>query len=253
MRPFPRAFTLVELMVVMGIIVLLAGLTLSVGSAIVEQSERRQTAALLKLLDTATQEWELASDRKLTWWDPIHDEQDTRSRAEVHGDTSDVLIITEILDVIGRTGSAQSILARIDPAFVYTYDASAWPDWIDSPQARAQVENRFAGSVTILDAWGKPIYATHPGRPVLPADYEHANEYGYSLHPDDDGTIRTYNEVNYGIAPNRRVVYVSAGPDGLFGLEAEFLELNGQEQKRAQSKARQDNVYSAPVTFRIPY
>ena len=66
---------------------------------------------------------------------------------------------------------------------------------------------------------------------------------------DDDGTIRTRNEKDYGISPNRRIVFVSAGPDQRFGLPAEFYPLDMQ----AMREARLDNIYSIPVTFHTAY
>ena len=91
----------------------------------------------------------------------------------------------------------------------------------------------------MLDAWGTPIYATHPGRIWT------LNDRG----PDPDGTIQTDNEERYGIAPNRRVVFVSAGPDQRFGLTEEFNSLDADDGDAAIAKARADNIYSVDVDF----
>ena len=42
------------------------------------------------------------------------------------------------------------------------------------------MEDTFVGAVTVLDAWGTPIYATHPGRPYRPGVDD-------MIHQDDDG------------------------------------------------------------------
>lgn len=225
-----RGFTLVELVVVIGVILLLAGLTLSVGVVVVEQSERRQTEAVVHLLGAAVSEWERLADRKVTWGNG--------AAYEVHPEpeTEFVFTISEILGVISRPPEVQKILAQIDPDFLYRYETTP-PPWIDTPDEQAQL-SRFFGSLTVLDAWGTPIYATHPGSPAPPG-----TEY-----VDSDGTIRTLNEYYYGIAPNRQIVFISAGPDGLFGLPEEFGTL-GEGAAEAQAKARLDNTYSAPVTF----
>src|ERR1043165_1057793 len=62
-----RSFTIIELMVVVGIIILLVGLTVGVAAILNQKSETRQVEQVLKLLDTALQEWELAAQRQMTW------------------------------------------------------------------------------------------------------------------------------------------------------------------------------------------
>ncbi len=239
-----RGFTIIELVVTLGLVLLLAGLTASVGVAVVEKSERSRTENVLRLLDAATSEWELAADRKLRWWQYFDPGRDV---ADVHADTQDVLIITEILDIVTRPATVRSTVAQIDPELVYRYTAGQYPSWIDSPQERSEVARRFGGSITVLDAWGTPIYATHPGRTWTEAD--RLGNYPLQLQRDADGTISTLNEAMYGIAPNRRVVYVSAGPDGYFGFDGEFLHLGPGERPDVVREARKDNVYSTPVTY----
>ena len=61
------AFTLVEMTIVIGIVVLLAGLTLAVSVSVVQGSEMRQTKLTIQLLDTAIQDWELQADRRVSY------------------------------------------------------------------------------------------------------------------------------------------------------------------------------------------
>ena len=105
-----RAFTLVELVVVIGVILLLVGLTLSVSVAVIEQSERRETENVLRLLDMAMKEWEVTTDRKLSWWDHF-DSQNLKDQTDIHADTKPILIITEMLDVIQRPAPVKEIIA----------------------------------------------------------------------------------------------------------------------------------------------
>lgn len=229
-----RGFTLIELVVVIAVILVVAGITLSVGVVVVEQSERYRTRVTVELLDAAVKEWELAADRRLTWWNG-DDDPALWDRADIHGDTPEVLIISEVLEVIRRAEAARTILARIDPDIVHTYAAGAVPPWVDGA-----LDPRFIGALTVLDAWDTPIYATHPGRAWTSAD-------GASgIDRDDDGTIHTPNEHHYGTAPNRQVVFVSAGPDGRFGLPQEFP---GYGNYKAIAEARKDNIFSvAPAS-----
>jgi len=238
MRP-ARGFSLVELTVVIGIVVLLAGLTLSAGTAVVRNAEQRRTATALTQLDTAVREWELQADRKLRWWQRYYDAFETRAGSDVLSDTPPVLIITEILDTIASNDDIQRILSQIDPQLVYSYRDDTAP-WLDAAD-KIHVNDRFIGGLTVLDAWGTPIYATHPGSRWTSDPAVTLLEWDR----DPDGTIRTYNEQEYGIAPNRRIVFVSAGPDQRFGLPMEFSAPDA-EQIRA---ARLDNVYSVPVKF----
>ncbi len=236
-RRSPAGFTLTELVISIGLILLLAGLGLSVSVAVIEQSERRQTQTVLALLDTALKEWELTAERKLSWWER-DDGAALRQTADVHANTDDVLIITEILDVISRSSGVGQIIAGIDPDLVYVYRRYVYPPWIYSAQQYSEID--VDGALTVLDAWGTPIYATHPGRIWTSSDRSS---------PDPDGTIQTDNEGRYGIAPNRRVVFVSAGPDQRFGLSEEFNLLDADDREVAIAKARADNIYSVDVDF----
>ena len=133
------------------------------------------------------------------------------------------------------------MLVQIDDDRWYTYQPERYADWIDTPAERQQQDQRFAGSTTILDSWGTPIYATHPGRVWRETDRQI-----WGLERDPDGTIRTYNEERYGIAQGRAVVFVSAGPDRLFGIDEEFLNLVGSRREEAKRAARADNLVSRP-------
>ncbi len=237
MRRAHRAgFTLVEMIVVIGIIVLLAGLTLSVGVAVSHQSEVRQTRAALLLLDAAVQEWQVQADRKLTWWQP-GDPSAGHAAADVHGDTEQVLLITEVLQVITKPAAVRDIVARIDPGLLYTYRQGVYPPWIDTDPEKQQLDAQFDGAITVLDAWGQPIYATHPGRVWIAAS---DSPPGYPTAPDADATIRTYNEEIYGVAAGRRMCFVSSGPDGSFG------DLHPYASPKEHLPV-EDNVYSYPV------
>ena len=77
-------------------------------------------------------------------------------------------------------------------------------------------DRKVSKMVAVLDAWGTPIRAVHPGSLFIRGvdDEEYL---------DADGTVNLGNEFSecmveaiYGVAQNRRIYFVSAGPDGLF-------------------------------------
>ncbi|MBT8484156.1 MAG: hypothetical protein HKO59_10085 [Phycisphaerales bacterium] len=196
-----HAFTLVEMLVAVGVVVFLVGLTLSAGAALAARSDVEQTKSTLQLLDLAVREWELAADRPVSWGD-------IPGVSDIWAGRAEVLITTELLTRIARQPTARTILTQIDPAFVYTYQEGVHPAWIYWPQEQAE-QAQFTGGLAILDAWGTPIYTTHPGAVVR------SPSGGVVIDPD--GTEQTFNERKYGVARDRRICFVSAGPDRRWG------------------------------------
>lgn len=232
------AFTLLETMIVVAIVVFLTGITVTVTSSVMRQSEIRSTEQTLRLLDMVVSEWEMESGRKLTWmaYGDDYPTNLTQTRyAEVHAATPEVLIINEVLDACRRVSASKRILAQIDPDNLYEYSHRVRAPWI-SPPEQAIVQSEFIGSLTVLDAWGTPIYATHPGRlhDIRSFPYDEGRKM------DTDGTIRTYNENKYGIARHRRVCFVSAGPDRKFGYVH-------AAPTTADLQATYDNLWSYPT------
>ena len=206
-------FTLIELVVVISLILLLVGLTMSVGLAVRSQSETRQTENVLILLDQAVKQWQIAADRQLSWGtsttpnDPAYD-------IDADGDAAEQL--KDLLERIRTNSAARDILAQIDNDFLQ------------------QVEDDDGKLVLrLVDPWDSPSYLIHPGRVVNPNPPFNDDP----LLADLDGTIRTPHETTYGVALNRALLFVSAGPDGEFGdLRAD----PGSDD----FKQTQDNVYS---------
>ena len=235
-RSRPRAgFTLLEVLVTISMVVLLTGLTLSVLSSMTLASEIRSTENTLRLLDTAVDEWQQQSSRTISWG---QDDSPPGASYDVQGQlgwqllTEEVFVLTEILAVVSRNPAANGVLTKIDQDLVYRFSEGTYPDWVSSPTEKQQQDERFVGEITILDAWGEPIYATHPGR-------THTDDDSPSL-PDVDGTVRTYNEIKYGSALNRRIMFVSAGPDGDFGNRN---AVPGSEL----AEATEDNLFSVSL------
>ncbi|NNM25708.1 MAG: type II secretion system protein [Phycisphaerales bacterium] len=241
-RITPRpAFTLVEMLIAIGVVILLAAITVSASIALIQKSEVRQTDSTITVLDLAMSEWEAQSDRKLTWTDGT-------LAADLADGTPHVYTLTEVLRTIRRSGAVAPILAQIKPEFVYTYgvDEPDPPPWIalgtpgdPDPNAAAAggAIGNFTNELAVLDAWGTPIRAVHPGRLANVGSGETAQADGTIL----IDTSAWYGvETIYGPAENRRIRFVSAGPDGQFGdLRA--------EDGTPEHEAAHDNVVSYPV------
>ena len=113
---------------------------------------------------------------------------------------------------------------------LYTFEPGIYPPWMVREDERTAKDERFDGCLAILDAWGMPIYGLHPGGRPGPN----------ALVIDPDGTEQTINEMYFGVARNRRVCFISAGPDQDFG----DLSL---PPGTPRFEATRDNIYSYEI------
>ena len=255
-------FTLIELVVVIAIIAVLVGLIAAVGSAVMSASEVRLTQSTLQQLDTALKEWETLSQRKLTWGVNGVGAATYEVNGANAGGVPHVFSTTEILRVIGKVTQIRDMLAHIESESIFRYDSTTAtdPPWLTLPNpeepnidpnessALSDFNNQVwddlpgAPGLAVLDAWGKPIRAIHPGRIANPASPFNDNPNTVGL----DGTIfiesTNFNgmEEVYGVCRNRQVTFVSAGPDGKFG---NLSAADGTPEREATT----DNVYSTEV------
>ena len=217
-NPVRRAFTLIELIIVIGVIVLLVTITLTVGSIVIENSERRNAEAAMTVMAEAVDAWEATRERPLTFG--IDEDGDYTGPGsgpyysvnadgfELDGDFGDDLedlaaqLTTRALQVLADSPESKELLARMDPKRLRALDMNE-PDYEDDV---------FKQRLT--DPWDGPILVVFPGREW--SDLLFAAADG-STTADLDGTIRTDVEERIGVARERRIAFVSAGPDGFFG------------------------------------
>ncbi len=221
-----RGFTLVEMTIVIGIIILLAGLTLAVSVSVIQGSEVRQTELTIRLLDAAIQEWEAQADRQVTYGiddQPYNQNEVYEIREPVFPLTTDesALVTNKLMAILLRSQGSKQILAQIDPEFARFDRVDRDDDGTDD-----------AETLIVTDAWGNPLSAVLPGRMWVSSDF---NNFDYVRNPD--GTIQTETERLCGIATNRAICFVSAGPDGKLG------SLDPGDGEGVQRLA-QDNLYS---------
>ena len=258
-----RAFTLLEILVVIGIIVIVASLVLAVSSSVARAGEIRKTEAALATLNSAVEEYERAIDRRITqyatptgagvsgageFWDI---QQAPATPPVIVGPTQYTWPVlpnpyaaipapgdiphpsslvfrrtAHLIDLISKQTGAQAILLQL-PSDLYRR--------MQKPGLSAPT---FYELREVNDAWGNPIVAVFPGREWVPADQ---TLWG---NPDPDGTIRTAGEKpNNGVSAgldvvcrDRKILFISAGPNG------KLLEpLPGQTISTIRDD---DNIYS---------
>ncbi|MHC4320367.1 MAG: type II secretion system protein [Planctomycetota bacterium] len=204
-RGTASGFTLVEMVIVIGVIILLAALTLSVSVAVVEGSEVRQTENTIRLLTTALQEWEASADRKISYGlnnEPYNQGEQYEIQQPVYsGDLDSFLDESHdatkwLFSIISRPTSVKQILAQVDPEVV--------------AQTVVGDQGFEVDTFEFSDAWGHPIIAVFPGRTW-------ADNFDDPDYRDSDGTIRAPIEWVCGVTANRQICFVSGGPDGSYG------------------------------------
>lgn len=218
-----RAFTVLELVVVIGVILILMALALSVTSSVLAANDRRSMENTFKLLDQAISSWEAQMGRELTFARRAvpgsatlpPDYTGTPSVAydiyEVNtGDTHAVCLVLERLSVAGS--ESQEILSKM-PSSALRYVLMAGTVAAGGPLPANWTPNvmpPMASIREIVDPWGRRIATCFPGRAATKA------ELANPAVPTDanDGTVRTLDEMAMGVCRNRRIFFLSAGPDG---------------------------------------
>lgn len=258
-----RAFTLIEILIVIGIISVLISIVLAVGSALGQSTEIKQTRSTMLILQGALDEWETSADRQLSWGingvpgvadgfprDAVYDMQVEEPPGSPR---KHVYLLTEMLGTIGSSTAIRDLLVQIDDDRFPIYNsantmAPAWirnlPDNEPDPDAgdwEAEWQSRrWDGEPAVLDAWEHPIRFVHAGR--LWSTDPWFDDFSNGVARNADGTILTFYELVYGVAQNRQGYFISAGPDGEFGS----LDPNDPRQPDI-FEATRDNVYSSEV------
>ena len=165
-RTHHRAFTLLEILVVVAIIALLVAITTMVGTAVVNTGKKRATQGVLQTLDNALAAYMDEKGEKppalveITYAqlppafpDATPGESlffpaiDGRGRESTSGDLLEVNSVALFIESAKTVPTTQDIINSINPKYLQNYS----PD-----------EEYFPFLLTAFDAWGNPIRYVHP-------------------------------------------------------------------------------------------
>lgn len=220
-----RSFTLVEVLIVLGIILALVTLVVSVSSALVKKAERGQTEAMMTVVENALAEWESQAGRPMSFGtmnQPAGHVYDIMEMPPAAGR----YIAVFMTNLLAQDQNCRQILATI-PTDLLRRDTTnnPAPQNIAAGQPYPPSQNPRS---ELVDTWGNRIAMVMAGRRW---------KVGDAGLPDADGTIRTADENALGVCENARPCMISSGPDGLLGTEG---GLTAQQRIEAIS----DNIYS---------
>jgi prepilin-type N-terminal cleavage/methylation domain-containing protein len=234
-KPMRRTgFTLLEIMVAIGIIALLAAITIGLSNSIMRKAEQGQTLDTLRLLKMALKEWEISVNNPLTFQDfsfvgncpECYFDVDndgilgspTFGLAGVPNDEMQTAMenrMGQLITAIRQVGSSDNILLEI-------------------------TSDNFENGIPV-DSWNSPIGIIFPGRYF-------AETNGLLFFAEDDSgdlTIRDQAEDGLGSCINKRPIFVSAGPDRTWGYRFQAAGGPGADENAKEMwNASLDNLYS---------
>ena len=263
-----RAFTLIEMMIVILIIGILAALTLGISSSVMRNAEIHKTEDILKLLTMAVQEWEMEKGRMITFggYIPIEggnydiplgspdfaytDGIVAPEFSEQGVEDADMLNamrirMEDLVVLLKQSEASTGILSKINPDHFCKTIGSATDFEHTSDVCRIEDEHQMV----VIDSWGTPIGVVFPGRNYFEA-YPGGNpDFDPAYDDAGDQTLRDEAEDGLGSCINARLYFVSAGSDRLWGYRSQSNDINsGPASKPIGSdpiwEDSVDNIYS---------
>jgi type II secretory pathway pseudopilin PulG len=271
-RAAARAFTLLEIMIVIGVILTLMTLVLGVGSALLRNAEKSQVESAMAIMESALNEYEAQLGRQMTFngsWnaggtqqlfpqgagDALFDVRDAGvPPAPANGVNAPVMWAARArgagvfaVNLLRQVDAIRPILAGVSPGLLRPEPNT--PDYparniggtgatLYVPSAKQGAGPRDSTRSEFVDPWGNRVAFVFPGRV-----FRFGSDVGL---PDPDGTVRTPYENVFGVCTNRRICLVSAGADGLFGLPGEITPAS-QDTVTARAISAADNIFLYPL------
>jgi len=243
-------FTLVELLVVIGIIAILASMVLAVSGGVLATSERKQVEDTFTLLNKAIQEMELTRGQELVFKRFGEDlkffdveEVDPNSKP-----TPKAYIMPKLLALLMNNDRSREFINKINPDFLKRsgLGTTASPYVLD-----------------LVDAWGNRIAVVPCGRPATEREMRSAYRTVGSVKGDPlaadpmrigidsvDRTVRTNDENTWGVCSGRRWTFFSMGPDGKPGRPEWDIETPVKDRDANTDGIDDwaDNIFSQTLT-----
>ena len=218
-----RAFTLVELLVVIGIIAVLAGLVLAVGAGVAARSERQQVENVFLILDQAIVAVEQQRGQDLVFNRRTGSGSASTSDGMKFSDVDEIAganvayIMPRVVGLLVANQAAWQLLSGI-PGDLLRREQKTWPDNVST-------------TWNLRDPWGEQIVVVPPGRAATRGEMKQARDLikansdtkradplgiGIDL---EDSTVRTTDEsLLQVICKGRRWLFISKGPDRQLGV-----------------------------------
>lgn len=200
-------FTLIELVVVLAVILVLVSLVLAVSSILIKRSEVQQTESALAILSAAVDEFEQSRGRPMTYGtrnQPANARYDIPELTNVNY----AHVILFVLDRLATHGASRDMIAKIDGKLFRTAATN-----IPNPTGGYPPTEFWWGPLPrmeLVDPWDTRIAVIFPGRPWVEGQDPPNLK-------DLDGTIRTPDEQSNTPCVNRRIRFISSGPDRQYG------------------------------------
>ena len=242
MKRIATGFTLVELLVVIGIIAILASMVLAVSSGILATSERKQVEDTLTLLDKAIHELELTRGQELVFSRKLSASAPTELKffdVEEDPAATTAYIMPKLLALLMNNDRSREFISKINP------------DFLKRSGTGANVV------LDLVDPWGKRIAVVPCGRPATEREMRDAYRAGSTKTPvsadpigigidRDDRTVRTNDEQSIGVCSGRRWTFISCGPDQNLGMPPWNAKRVDSNSDGVDDWA--DNIFSQPLT-----
>lgn len=162
-----RGFTLIELMVVIGVLAILVGITIVVGATVAGDARKSSTIDTVRSLDAVLGQYAIDQGVPTPLVSHPGDAKDGRSPirqvaiadANINGETNSdgsprmINSVGFLLSQLTQDGTDESLLAQIDEGSLKLFS----PDGNDVAQDERQPLLR-----TVVDAWERPIRYVHP-------------------------------------------------------------------------------------------
>jgi len=250
-----RGFTVLELVVVIGVILILMALALTVTSTVLTGNDRRSMQGTFLLLDQAIASWQAQTGRELSFGRrtlPTGTTGTPDFTLSATGPSAGFDIYEEnlqtpyaicvILERLASNPEAAEIIAKIPSTALRLVPKTTGvtaveplpPGWTggDAQGDPNQMPNSIDLIREVCDPWGKRIEVVFPGRLARASEL---SATGSSI-DREDGSVRTLDEAKFGVCRGRKICFVSAGPDGDFGR----LDTDDEGIR----KATEDNIFS---------